>query len=216
MSVQFSEDGRSIRARKRSLERRAQILAAAVKTFARLGYERASIAHVCADAGIARGTLYQYFRDKKSLFREMLRSHGEKIARLMQPIEPPVPPPGDAVAMVREILRDRFERIYTVILEDREIYSILFKEALAKNADTRDVVAEIHTRMVSLMVAEMSLGRSLGIVRIDDPEFVAGFLIGGVFHTALVEIIDSELPRSPRDLSERTARFALAGLGIGA
>lgn len=214
MSVQFFQDGRSLRALQRSTERRAQILAAAVKTFARLGYEQASIAHVCADVGIARGTLYQYFRDKKALFREMLRTHGEKIALLMQPVAPPEPSERDAVALVRGLLRDRFEQIYRVIVEDREIYTILFKEALAKNADTRDVVAEIHERMVSLMVAEMALGRSLGIVRVDDPEFVAGFVIGGVFHTALVEIIDAEAPRAPRELAERTARFVLAGLGI--
>ena len=186
--------------RVKSPERRRQILEAAVKTFARLGYERASVAEVCADAGIARGTLYQYFADKQSLFREVLRAYAGKVSTHMQPLAAAqVPRDPDREGLLR-FLTERFERIYSVILEDREVYTILFREALAKNADTRDVVAE------------MRLGGRLGLVRIEDPEFAAEFVIGGIFHTALVGIVDAPSPQPPRRLAEKSARFVVGAL----
>ena len=56
-------------------ERKKQILDAALKAFAEYGYERTSIAVICEKAGIARPTLYQYFKDKRSLFRELLKGY---------------------------------------------------------------------------------------------------------------------------------------------
>lgn len=199
--------------RVKSPERRRQILETAVKTFARLGYERASIAEVCADAGIARGTLYQYFEDKKSLFREVLRAYADKIATHMQPLPLAEIPRDAGPDGLLRFLTERFERIYAVMLEEREVYTILFKEALAKSADTQDVVAEIHQSLVSLMVGEMTIGRRLDLIRIEDARFAAEFMIGGIFHTALVGLIDAPVPQSPRTLAEKTARFVVGALG---
>ena len=46
-------------------QRKKQILTAALKAFAEHGYERTSIAVICEKAGIARPTLYQYFKESK-------------------------------------------------------------------------------------------------------------------------------------------------------
>jgi TetR/AcrR family transcriptional regulator, fatty acid metabolism regulator protein len=48
--------------------RRRQLLDAATWVFARQGYRRASIAHIIARAGIARGTFYLYFAGKQQVF----------------------------------------------------------------------------------------------------------------------------------------------------
>lgn len=57
----------------RSAERRGAILAAALDVFAERGFESARIDDVAKRAGIAKGTVYLYFRDKEALFRELLR-----------------------------------------------------------------------------------------------------------------------------------------------
>lgn len=43
-------------------------MAAAVREFARHGYKKASINTIVREAGIAKGSLYQYFRNKEVLF----------------------------------------------------------------------------------------------------------------------------------------------------
>jgi AcrR family transcriptional regulator len=48
-------------------ERKSQILAAAAKVFARKGYERATIAEIAKEAGVAEGSIYNYFKNKSDL-----------------------------------------------------------------------------------------------------------------------------------------------------
>lgn len=49
-------------------EKRERILNAAMKEFARKGYELASTNEIIKDAGISKGLLFHYFRTKKELF----------------------------------------------------------------------------------------------------------------------------------------------------
>ncbi len=57
----------------RSAERRDAILAAALDEFSARGFEAARLDDVARRAGIAKGTIYLYFRDKESLFQELVR-----------------------------------------------------------------------------------------------------------------------------------------------
>jgi AcrR family transcriptional regulator len=54
-------------------ERRQAILDAALTVFAECGFEAARLDDVAARAGVAKGTLYLYFKDKETLFEELLR-----------------------------------------------------------------------------------------------------------------------------------------------
>lgn len=58
----------------RQAERRQAILAAALEEFAASGFAATRIDDVARRAGVAKGTIYLYFRDKESLFQELVRS----------------------------------------------------------------------------------------------------------------------------------------------
>jgi AcrR family transcriptional regulator len=53
--------------------RRQAILEAALTVFAERGYEAARLDDVAARAGVAKGTLYLYFKDKEALFAALVR-----------------------------------------------------------------------------------------------------------------------------------------------
>ena len=55
-------------------QRRARILAAAIRLFARKGYEGASMSGIAAAAGITKPVLYDHFASKDALFETLLRS----------------------------------------------------------------------------------------------------------------------------------------------
>src|SRR5215218_8078300 len=55
-------------------ERRATILSAALDEFAARGFEATRLDDVARRAGVAKGTIYLYFRDKQSLFQELVRT----------------------------------------------------------------------------------------------------------------------------------------------
>jgi AcrR family transcriptional regulator len=55
-------------------ERRQAILDAALNVFAEQGFAAARLDDVARQAGVAKGTLYLYFRDKEELFEQILKS----------------------------------------------------------------------------------------------------------------------------------------------
>jgi len=58
----------------RSAARREAILSAALDEFSSRGFEAARLDDVAKRAGVAKGTIYLYFRDKESLFQELIRA----------------------------------------------------------------------------------------------------------------------------------------------
>jgi AcrR family transcriptional regulator len=58
----------------RRAERRQAILTAALREFSARGFAAARLDDVAEAAGIAKGTIYLYFRDKEALFQDLIRS----------------------------------------------------------------------------------------------------------------------------------------------
>lgn len=52
--------------------KRAQILDGAKRCFMSLGFEAASMNEITSEAGVSKGTLYVYFKDKEDLFKELI------------------------------------------------------------------------------------------------------------------------------------------------
>ncbi|MHB0857341.1 MAG: TetR/AcrR family transcriptional regulator [Anaerolineae bacterium] len=59
-------------------DKRERIVQAATDEFAARGYRQASITHIVEQAGIPKGSFYQYFADKRDLFVYILQLAGER------------------------------------------------------------------------------------------------------------------------------------------
>jgi TetR/AcrR family fatty acid metabolism transcriptional regulator len=78
-------------------QRKAQILTAAAKVFAAKGFDRATIADIAREAGIAEGSIYNYFRNKSDLLisipRQVIRLPVESVLGQMHAAgAAPIPP----------------------------------------------------------------------------------------------------------------------------
>jgi AcrR family transcriptional regulator len=116
--------GAQVRPRaERQAERRQAILDAALEEFAARGFEATRLDDVARRAHIAKGTIYLYFRDKESLFQELVRSMLSPIlGRLLNPrmAELPVRAVGEAVAelFVREIFGTRRKDVIRLMIAE--------------------------------------------------------------------------------------------------
>jgi AcrR family transcriptional regulator len=78
--------------------RRQEILDAALLTFAEHGFEAARLDDVASRAGVAKGTLYLYFRSKEALFEGLVRNAVAPImARMSELAAAPDIPPAKAI-----------------------------------------------------------------------------------------------------------------------
>lgn len=75
-------------------KRRAQLVAAAITLFTRVGYHAASVKDIADEAGVSAGLLYQYVPDKQDLLflalQHIVRRNKEEIPAGLQGVEDPL------------------------------------------------------------------------------------------------------------------------------
>ncbi len=69
---------------KLSEEKKSKIILAAKKEFARASLKEASIKNIVENAGIARGSFYQYFESKEDLLQYILKERAEEMNRKLE------------------------------------------------------------------------------------------------------------------------------------
>lgn len=67
-------------------EKRQTVLDAALDEFAAHGYAASNMNRIVEAAGIAKGSFYQYFDDKKDLYFHVIETAGQEKLKAMQPV----------------------------------------------------------------------------------------------------------------------------------
>src|ERR1700748_2735294 len=91
----------------RAAERRAAIVDAAMQEFIARGFAATRLDDIAKRAGVAKGTIYLHFKDKESMFEELIRT---AIVPLVGRITAP-PPVGASI-------RDTIERIALPFIQE--------------------------------------------------------------------------------------------------
>ncbi len=193
-------------------DRKKQILDAALKAFAEYGYERTSIAIICEKAGIARPTLYQYFNDKRSLFRELLENyllgvHDKIHARQKADL-------ANKNLSMLESLNSLHMELFEEISNNREIYLILVKEARARNAESEDVARDVMKMMIGRFVNAMETELGECCSTISDKEFAAVYMMGGTMHAVEYFLFDKVREMTTREFADRITEIESKIFGI--
>src|ERR1700686_68112 len=67
-----------------NLDRRSQILEAAMVCFAKRGFHQASMHDISAEAGISVGLIYRYFENKEAVISAMADRHKKEIQEMLE------------------------------------------------------------------------------------------------------------------------------------
>jgi AcrR family transcriptional regulator len=94
----------------RAAERRAAIIEAAMDEFIARGYAATRLDDVARRAGVAKGTIYLHFKDKESMFEELIRT---AIVPLISRIAAPAPAGGSVRDMLEGFARTFIEEVAT-------------------------------------------------------------------------------------------------------
>jgi AcrR family transcriptional regulator len=84
---------------------REAIFAAAERAFGRLGFHDAKMADIAAEAGVAAGTVYNYFKNKDEVFASILQRGQERVMALQENHADV----ADPIERTRLRMRDTFE-----------------------------------------------------------------------------------------------------------
>ena len=156
-------------------ERRQQILTAARDEFAKRGYHQTTIDDIVAQAGVARGTFYLYFEDKRAVFSDLIDRFAAQLAMTIVRITTD-DPDANVAAQVRENIR----RIIGTCLGDRAMTKILFNDAVGVDPAFDRKLMNFYDSMVGLLTESLRDGQALGVVSDGEPRVLAYLSLGAL------------------------------------
>lgn len=183
---------------------RRALLAAAEEVFGEAGYTGASVAEIVRRAGVAQGTFYVYFPDKKAAFEELVRVLNHDMRRHLSAAI-------DGLEHRVDMEKTGFEAFFSWVSEHRALYKLVREAEFVDPEIYRwhyDTLAEGYTEGLK---AAMDRGEVAADM---DPGVVAHVLMGiAEFLGGRWVIVDHRQPTA-EELSD-VMEFVRRGLGGG-
>ena len=174
-----------------TMDRRRDLLDAAVRVFARKGFHASRVGDIAEEAGVAHGLLYHYFRSKEEVLETIFREAWERLATETDRIEASDVP-------LREQLR-RFARIYLGSwLVTPALIAVLVRE-IARSPAGGSRIDEVEGVLVSLQ-RMIEGGRARGEVRPDCNSLLAAWAVYGALEEILTGWVLGQLPAEEEDV----------------
>jgi AcrR family transcriptional regulator len=153
-------------------ERRTEeILGAAFRVFSIKGYHNATVDDIAQEAGISKGTCYQYFMGKEDIF----------IATMERTLSTLLAEADAAAGEAKDALMRLGIEGLTFISKYRDLQFMfmgMISEALGGNERLRKKAAEVFAKVAEFLSRDIERGIADGIFRPVDPNTVAYALFG--------------------------------------
>ena len=189
---------------RRAEDRPREICAAALEVFAEKGFAAARLDEIARRAGVSKGTLYLYFKDKEDLFRAVVRDAiAPNVAAITEAISTMRAPFADVVRMFLAGFAEREARLplgavaKMVIGESRN-----FPELARVWHD------EVASKAIGALAAFVRRAQERGEVRAGDPRLYAFSLMGPMVLGALWRATLVPAGGEPLDLVELSRQHA--------
>jgi TetR/AcrR family transcriptional regulator, fatty acid metabolism regulator protein len=174
-------------------QRRAALLGAAVRVFARKGFHGARVGDVASEAGVAHGLVYHYFSSKDELLETIFRETWAALLAAMREVE-------ESDDAAREQLRKVGAIVLRTWTRDPDLVRVLVNE-VTRGPQLQQEIAEIRQAFQAIERI-VAAGQRRGELREElDPRLAAV-----VFYGALEEILTGwllgELPGAEADVAE--------------
>ncbi len=197
----------------RSAERQRQILDCAKRVFARRGYHAANISHICREAGIGRGTLYQYFTSKKDVFAAIVRQTLLRVRAGLEARAPNEFPPPETLSTEQVVAWSarKLRNVLAIVFDDEAMLRLILREAVGLDVDIEELLSEIDDGIIRLVERDLVAAQETGYVRTNlDARVAATLIVGGVEKLALAAL-RSDAPVNLDELALEASRFHNTG-----
>ena len=147
----------------------------AKKAFASRGFYGTSISQIVKEAGIARGTFYQYFDNKLHIFQSILDAFLQDLQDCIRPVSlaQGAPPP-----LVQ--IQDNLTRVLDMVLKEKELTQMLLHQASPLDRTVEKRLTDFYSQVAQMIERSIMLGISMRLVRPCNARLTAYSIIGAV------------------------------------
>ena len=189
--------------------RRQSLVDAARDLFAEKGYHATTVDDITRAAGVAKGTFYLYFGEKREVYYDVVRSFMDLIKDIGGQV-------GDNAGNAAEFFQ-RAEaaalNLMEVFMENYALAKLAYRESMGLDAELEAMVSKFYREIAEVEANNIRTAQGLGIIRKDiDPLLVAYSHIG-IVERVLLAIVESpqDFP-APRVVVGQMLQVAFEGL----
>jgi TetR/AcrR family fatty acid metabolism transcriptional regulator len=156
------------------VDKRRQILDAAIRVFARQGFHATRVSDIADEAGVAYGLVYHYFRSKDEVLNELFAERWALLLSAIDEADRTGEPPRAKLGAVAAFIVDSYRH-------DPELMKVIIVEVTrAANSFGRTHLPEIR-RAYESIAKIVSEGQAAGAFRADvAPQFAAMSFYGAI------------------------------------
>lgn len=166
--------------------RRELILEHAAALFGQKGYHSTSISNIIQSAGIARGTFYLYFENKRAIFVELLDYLVVQIKKRIKTVDTS---PGSPSA--REQILDNITRVIELLTDNKALLSIMLEGAVGLDKSIDEKLSSFYDQIAQTIELSLKLGQQMGIIRQCNTR-IAALSVVGALKEVLHDVLRSE------------------------
>jgi TetR/AcrR family transcriptional regulator, fatty acid metabolism regulator protein len=187
-----------------TVDKRQQLLDAAVRVFAREGYHTSRVGDIAEEAGVAHGLLYHYFTSKQEVLETIFRENWRQLLERFHEVEASPEQSAEQLRGVAKILLRTWRN-------DPDLVRVMVRE-VARSPKLQGQVEEIREAFATIQRI-VERGQERGELRRElEPR-----LVSWIFYGALEELLTGwvlgELPDGDEEVSraERTIVDVVCG-----
>jgi len=175
------------RAAQKRDERRAQLVTAAREIFGEKGYHEATVDDITRRAGVAKGTFYLYFTEKKEIYYDLVRTFFQHITDIGASVAHEVNTVSEFYARIEKAAF----RLFSMFAEHHALARLAYRESASLDPTLEKMLRDFYRKIALVEAENIRVGIRLGIFRPVDP------LVCAYAHIGMVERVALGLLREP-------------------
>jgi TetR/AcrR family fatty acid metabolism transcriptional regulator len=170
---------------KKAIDKRSVILNAALKTFVKRGYSETRVAEIAAEAGVAEGTLYNYFQSKEDLLLALFDEKWDTIINEIREKTRNFDDPNDKLKAI-------FSLVVRMFKKNRQLAELFMIDIKQSSIFLNNYTINRIVEFLDLVEEILEEGKRKGIYRKDLDTRVAKMIIFGAAQGILLSWVLSE------------------------
>jgi AcrR family transcriptional regulator len=188
------------------------LIASAIRMFHKNGFQMTRVSDIVADAGVAQGTFYNYFKSKEEIFKEICYDFIDKLQKkFIERTEHMFD--GDTadevIGNVHRVVRD-LTRIYE---DNLNVAELLFREGIGNGGIFKEIYEDMFSLFLELIEEQLEKANFRGLIKFEDARIGSVFLFG-LFERSLLYFMLIQKNTDMEKLQQIMVDFVLKGLSF--
>lgn len=179
------------------------IFEAAIKVFSTNGYTGATMDEIASTAGVAKGTLYYYFKSKEEIFKFVI---SEGMETIKEKVHETSQMETDPILKFREICRIQLDLVY----KHKDFFKVIMSQLWGE--ETRQIeLRELIRVYISYIEKHLQEAIDAGVVRNGNTSYMAYAVFGTLVSTAIYQLINEEVS-DLEEVVDKLVNYILKGI----